>query len=102
MSYYAVIFTSKRNETDQAGYSMMATKMIERVKLQNGFLGIESARGIDGVGITISYWESLENINAWKNDEEHKEAQNLGRTKWYDSFTVRICKIEREYGLERS
>lgn len=83
------------------GYTEMAKKMIENVKMQDGFLGVESARGNDGVGITVSYWKSLESINVWKNDKDHKAARNLGRTKWYDSFTVRICKIEREYGLER-
>lgn len=31
-----------------------------------------------------------------------KEALKLGRTKWYDSFTVRICKLEQEYKMERS
>lgn len=101
MNYYAVIFTSKRNEMDQAGYAEMAKKMVECAKLQNGFLGFDSARGSDGVGITVSYWDSLESIKVWKNNEEHQEAQNLGRAKWYDSFTIRICKVEREYGTEK-
>lgn len=101
MSYYAVIFTSKRNDANQTGYTEMSKKMIECAKIQDGFIGMESARGSDGVGITVSYWDSLESINAWKNNEEHQETQNLGRTKWYDSFTVRICKVEREYGTEK-
>ena len=74
--------------------------MIEGAKLQNGFIGIDSARGSDGVGITVSYWETLESIKAWKNNEVHLEAQKQGRVKWYEYFTVRICKVEREYGFE--
>lgn len=97
MSYYAVIFTSKRNETDQADYSDTAEKMITMAKTQKGFLGIESVRSSDGTGITVSYWDSLENIKAWKNNKEHQIAQELGKTKWYESYSVRICKVEHEY-----
>lgn len=101
MNYYAVIFSSKRNEMDQAAYSKMAEKMVEMAKTQKGFLGIESARSPDGNGITISYWDSLESIKSWKEHGEHKVTQKLGREKWYENFSVRICKVEREYGLEK-
>ena len=53
----------------------------------------------EDVGITVSYWQSLEAIAAWKANLEHREAQKLGRERWYSTFRVRICKVEREYGL---
>lgn len=100
MSYYAVIFTSKRNSADQVAYSEMAQKMVEKAKSQKGFIGVVSVRNNDGTGITVSYWDSIENIKAWKDHGEHKEAQQLGREKWYEHFTVQICKVECEYGSE--
>ncbi|MGZ3775753.1 MAG: antibiotic biosynthesis monooxygenase family protein [Pseudobdellovibrionaceae bacterium] len=100
MSYYAVIFSSKRNNLDQTGYQEMSQKMIDLAKGQKGFLGVESARSLDGYGITVSYWDSLENIEFWKQNNEHQYAQKLGREKWYENFTVRICKVEHEYGLK--
>ena len=57
--YYAVIFTSLKNE-DDTGYTEMAQKMEQLAKEQPGFLGIESAR--EEIGITVSYWQSLEAI----------------------------------------
>jgi len=45
--------------------------------------------------IAISYWQSLEQIREWKNDLEHRQAQKLGRQKWYKSFTVEVCEIVR-------
>ena len=57
--YYAVIFTSVMIEVT-ADYRSMSDKMVELAKNQDGFLGIESAR--DKVGITVSYWNSLEAI----------------------------------------
>ena len=68
--------------------------MEELARTQPGFLGIESARGEDGVGITVSYWESLEAIHAWGRHAEHLTAQARGRAEWYRSFTLRICKVE--------
>ena len=90
---YAVIFTSKRNERDHAGYEKAAQKMIELVSLQKGFIGVESSRDLQGFGITVSYWRSLEDIKAWKNNVEHLEVQQQGRTQWYNSFTTRICRV---------
>ena len=94
--YYAVIFTSHRTESDH-GYGAMAARMIELASQQPGFLGFESVR--EDLGITVSYWESLEAIRNWKQNAEHQEAQRLGRRQWYSGFRVRIAKVEREYGM---
>lgn len=92
--YYAVIFTSIRKAGDD-GYGDMSDAMMAAAVRQPGFLGVESAR--EDVGITVSYWESLEAIAAWKRDTAHLVAQQLGREKWYDSYKTRICKVERDY-----
>ena len=92
--YYAVIFTSVRTEGDN-GYEEMAAEMVEKGFSQTGFLGAESVRDAAGVGITVSYWESLEAIANWKNHPRHREAQKLGQDLWYESFATRVCKVER-------
>ena len=98
LPYYAVIFSSVRTEIDE-GYSEMAEKMEKLAKQQDGFLGIESVR--DGLGITISYWRDLEAIKNWKNNLEHSLARKLGREKWYESFKVRIVRVEHEYEFKK-
>jgi heme-degrading monooxygenase HmoA len=92
--YYAVIFTSTQTKTIE-GYNEMANQMENLAKLQDGFLGIESAR--NDVGITVSYWESLDAIKNWKQQNDHLIAQQKGRADWYNWYKVRICKVEREY-----
>lgn len=96
--YYAVIFTSKRTELDE-NYAEMALKMEVLAKQQLGFLGVESAR--NEIGITVSYWESLEAIANWKQNLDHLNAQFLGRQKWYENYVVRIAKVEKEYSFEK-
>ncbi len=96
--YYAVIFTSLRTEVEN-GYIETSRQMEEMAKQQPGFLGMDSAR--NELGITISYWESLEAINNWKQNLDHQVAQKNGKEKWYSSYHVRICKVEREYSYNK-
>lgn len=72
--------------------------MLELVSKQPGFVGADSVRDAQGVGITVSYWESEEAILAWKRNAEHAATREQGKREWYESFHVRICKIERSYG----
>ncbi len=95
--YYAVIFTSLRSETEQ-DYAATAERMLELARDQPGFLGVESARGADGMGITVSYWRSEEDIRDWRMQAEHREAQRRGREEWYRAFRTRVAHVEREYG----
>ncbi|TOM67823.1 antibiotic biosynthesis monooxygenase [Vibrio parahaemolyticus] len=94
--YYAVIFKSIRTNDDD-GYGEMAERMLNLAEKQTGFLAVESAR--ETIGITVSYWSNLESIQSWKSNIEHLEAQQKGRSLWYESFKVRITKVEREYGF---
>jgi heme-degrading monooxygenase HmoA len=94
--YFAVIFTSLRIEGDN-GYEKMAERMNELAQEQPGYLGHESAR--EEIGITVSYWESLDAIRNWKMNTEHLIAQKKGREEWYKNYKIRICKVEREYGF---
>lgn len=94
--YYAVIFTSKRTAGDH-GYGAMAERMVDLGSKYDGFLGIESARGADGLGITVSYWRDEAAIAAWKRDTEHQKAQRAGQQAWYADYEVRVAKVERAY-----
>jgi heme-degrading monooxygenase HmoA len=98
--YYAVIFTSRRTEGDH-GYGAMAERMVALGSKYDGFLGIESVRGADGVGITVSYWRDEASILAWKRDAEHAKAQHGGRDSWYGQYEVRVARVERAYGFAR-
>ncbi|MFO1226918.1 antibiotic biosynthesis monooxygenase family protein [Roseateles sp.] len=99
--YYAVIFTSQRTAVD-AGYGTTADRMVELAAQQPGYLGAESARGADGLGITVSYWASEADIAAWRRNAEHQIARDTGRRDWYAHYTLRVAKVERAYEWQRS
>ena len=94
--YWAVIFTSLRTPVDEAGYAQTADEMEALAAQVPGYLGIESVRDAQGLGITVSYWASREAVDSWGRDFAHREAQRLGMSVWYERFRLRICRVEED------
>ena len=101
--YYSVIFASQKVEvsTDRDAYDIMASQMLDLAAKQPGYLGVETIANELGEGITVSYWQSLEAIEAWRNHADHKVAQKLGKEVWYKRYKLRIAKVEKAYEFER-
>ena len=100
--YVAVIFTNRRTGVDDAGYAAMAAEMEGQASAQPGYIGIESARGADGVGITVSYWATEDDASAWKLVADHLGAQRLGQQRWYAEYITRIAVVGRQYRWRRT
>ncbi len=98
----AVIFTSTRNDVDHASYDVAAIAMDALAAQQPGYRGVESARGPDGVGLTISYWADEAAAIAWRDHPDHAAIRNIGRARWYDSYRVTVCAVTRSYDWVRS
>jgi heme-degrading monooxygenase HmoA len=94
---FAVIFSSQRTGDVRAEYDAASEAMVELAAKQPGFLGVESARGPDGFGITVSYWDSLEAIRAWKDEPSHALVQARGKKSFYERYEVRVATVERGY-----
>lgn len=93
--YIAVIFTSRRTDVDD-GYAETSERMFELAADQPGFLGVESARGEEG--ITVSYWADEAAVTAWRNEAEHRLAQDRAG-EWYRAYAVRVARVERAHGF---
>ena len=92
-TYFAVIFTAQRTMSDENMYQITADRMVTLAQQQFGFLGVESVRGDDGIGITVSYWRDREAIRNWRINVEHLAAQQMGRKEFYDWYHVRVAEI---------
>ena len=93
--YYAVIAPAELQE-DIRGYPEMAAKLVELAKEQPGFLGIESGFQ-KGFALAVSYWASLEAIQAWSENARHIVAKEQGKSAWFKKYVTRIAKVERVY-----
>jgi len=96
----AVIFVSRRNDVDAAGYDEMAGAMVALAQQQPGYIGLDSVRDADGQGITISYWRDEASARAWHRHADHAAARQAGRECWYDGWKVIACDIKRHYSSD--
>jgi len=91
-SYVVVAFISQRAD-DDPHYAVTAQRMLTLAAEQPGFLGVESVRNAQGLGITLSYWTDHQAAAAWGRQPEHREAQRLGRERWYLWFHTRVLSV---------
>ena len=92
---YAVIFRAEIAQLD-AQYTEMAARMRELAIKQYGCAHFCSYT--EGCAeVAISYWDTQDQITRWKQNAEHLAAQELGRAKWYKSYSVEVVEIIRSY-----
>lgn len=93
----AVIFMSVRTATDDEGYAAAADAMDQLAATQPGYRGMESARGTDGFGITVSFWADDASAKAWRDHPLHQIIRDAGRGRWYSRYDVAVADISRSY-----
>lgn len=99
--YYTCIFVDRRAPGDN-GFAARAAEMVKLATAEPGFLGLDGARGSDGLGILVSYWRDEQSITAWREHAAHAATRAEGRKRpWYEAFTVHIAKVERAYAFTR-
>lgn len=94
--YYVVIFISKVNSSDFL-FDEANLDMVDLAPRQPGFLGMDRGRMEDGLGFSISYWESLEAIELWRENQKHTSIQKNARKSWLSEYTLRTAKVEYDF-----
>jgi heme-degrading monooxygenase HmoA len=93
-----VIFRARIKEFD-AHYSKTAARMRELALHEFGCIAFHSlTEGREEVA--LSYWPDEQHVQAWRKHPEHQEAQKLGQTRWYESYSVEVARIERSYQMQ--
>jgi heme-degrading monooxygenase HmoA len=96
-----VVFVSRRNDADAAGYAAAADAMEQLAARQPGYLGFVAARGADGTGIAVSYWQDEAAAKAWRDQPDHAHIRDQGRATWYDAYALSVARVERSYDWQR-
>jgi glutathione S-transferase len=96
---WAVIFANQM--ADGSEYGPMAERMQRAAKASPGYIDYVSTRSAEGFGITVSYWSSLEDIAMWRANVEHREAQRMGRERFYASYDIKIARVTRHHAWKR-
>ena len=92
---FVVIFRAKVHQFDEE-YSRVATRMRDLAIGKFGCLEFHAVTEGEHE-VALSYWPDEESIRAWRNHPEHVLAQQAGRDRWYESYSVQVARIERHY-----
>jgi heme-degrading monooxygenase HmoA len=97
----SVIFITQRTDEDADGYAAAANDMDRLAAKQPGYVGMDSIRGSDGLGITVSYWESDAHAKAWRDNHEHAATRDAGRDRWYSYYSLHVAEVTRSYDWQK-
>jgi heme-degrading monooxygenase HmoA len=97
----SVIFVAQRTDADAAGYARAAAMMETLAVQQKGYIAMDSVRGSDGLGITVSYWTDEASAKAWRDHPEHIAARDAGRDLWYSDYSLHVAEVTRSYDWKK-
>ncbi len=98
----SVIFIAQRTVHDDEGYARAATAMDALAAQQPGYLGMDSVRGHDGLGITVSYWRADADAKAWRDHPDHAAIRDAGRDRWYTHYSLHVAQVTRSYDWQKA
>ena len=93
----AVIFVAQRSVGDDAEYRAAATEMDALAAAQPGYMGVDSVRSAQGLGITVSYWADDAAAKGWRDHPRHAAIRDRGRGIWYMHYDLHVAAITRSY-----
>jgi len=96
------LFRSRLRPEAREEYERWARRMNELAAEMPGFVSIKTFAADDGERISIVEFESEAAHGAWRDHPEHREAQRLGRERFYAEFQIQICAPVRRYGFSRA
>lgn len=93
--YFAVIAPAALG-ADLAGYPAMAERAMASAAGIEGFHGIETCVQ-PGFALAVSYWDSLDAIDAWRHHPRHQQAKSQGMSRWFTGYATRIARVIEQY-----
>lgn len=95
------VFRSRLDPAHAAAYREMAARMRLLAECMPGFVSFKTFTAEDGERVSIIEFESEETLRAWHEHPEHREAQALGRDRFYSEYQIQVCSVARHYGRSR-
>lgn len=96
---FAVIFEVKPKDDGKEEYLKIAAKLRNFLEDREGFISIERFQSLteEGKILSLSFWDSEEAIDDWRNILEHRSAQKKGKESLFHSYRIRVAQVVRDY-----
>ena len=96
-----ILFRSRLTAAAGADYSEMDARLEARARTADGFVDVKAYTAQDGERLTIVRWRDLESLRRWREDPQHRVAQEAGRQRWYEFYTTEVAEVLRESRFAR-
>ena len=97
----AVIFEVQPAEGRRDAYLGIAADLRPLLDGIDGFISIERFQSLNDESriLSLSFWRDEQAVRAWRNTEEHRQAQRAGRGGIFAGYRLRIAHVLRDYGM---
>ena len=95
------VFRSRLRSEHAEEFQRLAERMLEIARSMPGFVSYKVYAAADGERCSIIEFESPELLRAWREHPEHREAQRLGRERFYEAYTLQVGEPARESRFRR-
>ncbi len=99
----AVIFELEPVAERKQEYLDFAAQLASELTHIDGFISIERFESLSQPGklVSLSFWRDEAAISAWRNLEQHRDAQQAGRDGIFSDYRLRVAEVIRDYGLQQ-
>lgn len=94
------VFRSRLRREHEQEYTRVAAEMKALARAMPGFVSMKTFTAPDGERVSIVEFASQAAHDAWRDHPRHREAQDLGREKFYSAFRIQVCGVERDYAMD--
>ncbi|MCH8131228.1 MAG: antibiotic biosynthesis monooxygenase [Myxococcales bacterium] len=86
-----VVFRSKLRSEHEREYRAVAERMLALARQAPGFVSFKSFAAEDGERVSLIEFESRDAAHQWGDHAEHRDAQKLGRERFFSEYTIQVC-----------
>ena len=91
-----VLFRSRLTPAAGEDYRAMDEEIFALARDAEGFESVKSFHADDGERLTIVWWRDAESLSRWRHHPRHRIAQQTGRERWYENYTLEVAEVVRE------
>ena len=95
------VFRSRLRPENEAEFQELAARLMQLAESMPGFVSYKLYVAADGERCSIVEFETHEQLLAWRELPEHRDAQRLGRERFYEAYTLHVAEPLRESRFAR-
>ena len=95
------VFRSRLRSENVPEFQKLADEMLKLAESVPGFISYKVYTSDDGERCSIVEFESAEQLLAWRNLPDHRDAQRAGRERFYEEYTLHVTEPIRESRFAR-